>query len=387
LRVLLIHNRYQQEGGELVAVQLQQELLRQKGHDAEILFFNNASITGTAGKFAAATKSFYNRQAEKQVSDRIESFRPDIVHVHNIFFDASPAVFYACNKLKVPVVLTIHNYRLVCANALLLRNNQPCELCRPYIFPLSGIRYRCYRNSAVESALVTAISAVHKLAGTWKSRVDRYILLTEFARKKIGESSLSLPADKMVVIPNYTADPGAGSPARKDFYLFVGRISMEKGVDIMLAAFSNTRSTLLIAGDGPEKERLMQQYGGFPNIRFLGAQEKPAVTSLMKEAKALVFPSVWYEGLPFTIIESLAAGTPVIASRLGAMEHLVTDRYNGRHFTAGDAASLQEVINNFERAGNDELYMNARQSFLDQYTADAHYMKLMNVYEQLLNRR
>lgn len=383
----MVHNRYQQQGGEDVAVELEQQLLLRYGHQVDTIFFDNDSISGSLSKISEAQKAFYNKEAERKMLQKIESFKPDIAHVHNFFFNASPAVFYACHRLKIPVVLTIHNYRLICANALLMRNNKPCELCTQHIFPLSGIKYKCYRNSAFESGLVTAVTAAHKIAGTWKKKIDRYIVLTQFAFDKINHSSLSLPEGKLVIKSNFTPDPGTGLPERKKHYLFVGRISLEKGIEVMLQAFSQSGVPLLIAGEGPEKERLVRQYSEYSNIQFVGKMNEEEVINMMKECKALIFPSLWYEGLPFTIIESFSTATPVITSRLGAMEEMVRDGYNGYHFEAGDPGSLKACVEKFEQIADKQLYENARQTYLDNYTPEIHYKSIIKLYAELVEGR
>ncbi|MBC7851708.1 MAG: glycosyltransferase [Chitinophagaceae bacterium] len=382
MRILIVHNKYQHAGGEDVAVALQQKLLQQKGHEVKVLFFDNKQLS--SNKISAAFKSIYNRAAEQELAGVVKEFNPDIVHVHNFFFAASPSIFIACKKMSIPVVITIHNYRLACANALFLRNNSPCELCRNQLFGLSGIRYKCYRNSATESALVTSITAIHKIAGTWKNKINRFIFLTEFAKEKLLNSSLSIANPQATVIPNFTTDVGPGNTPREQYYLFVGRLVPEKGLSSMLEAFKKTGLHLRIAGDGPDKETMQQQHEVYPNIMFMGNLSKDQVSESMKNAKALIFPSLWYEGLPYTIIESLSAGTPVIASKLGAMQELITDGYNGFHFEAGNAVALAECIMRFEHGNTGPLYVNARRSYVEHFHPDIHYQQLQNLYSQVI---
>src|SRR5437762_4639584 len=311
MKVLFIHNRYQQAGGEDVAVEAESRLLQEKGHQVQTIVFTNAAHPGIFEKAGAGWKAIYNGDTYRVIKKRIQEFRPDVVHVHNLFFVASPSVLFAADRLKIPVVLTVHNYRLVCANALLLRNNKPCELCVGKTFPLYGIRYRCYRSSMAETALVTAVTGIHKILGTWQKKVTRYVVLTEFAKSKLSNSSLHLQPGKFIVKPNFIADPGEGSARREDFFLFVGRLSKEKGVLLLLQAFSAMPgSRLVIIGEGPEKEFLQQQFANAVNVTFAGKLNKEEVLETMKISKALIFPSIWYEGLPFTIIESFATGTP-----------------------------------------------------------------------------
>ena len=384
LRILFLHNRYQQLGGEDVAVALEQELLKQKGHDVDLLFFENHFSGNGWGSIKRLGSFFYNTRSAKQLKSTIDKFKPDIVHVHNFFFTASPSIFYVCQKRRLPVVQTLHNFRLVCANALLMRDNKPCELCLTQKLPIHGFLYKCYRNSAFASAMVTAITGLYKINGLWKNKIDKFITLTSFAQRKFLNSSLSLNDSQMVVKPNFTSDYGFGPLPRQHFYLFVGRISTEKGIDVLVETFSQSKLPLILLGDGPERMRLEDKLKNQTNIQFLGSKSKEEVIGFMKKAKALVFPSLWYEGMPYTIIESFSTGTPVIASYLGSMKELVVDGYNGFHFETGNTESLLQVLLRFENEGNGALYTNARNTYLEKYTPDEHYSKIIKIYEEVI---
>ena len=282
---------------------------------------------------------------------------------------------------------TLHNFRLVCANALLMRDNKPCELCLKQKLPLHGFLYKCYRNSAFASAMVTAITGLYKINGLWKKNIKKFITLTSFAQNKFLNSSLSLNESQMVVKPNFTMDYGFGSLPRQHFYLFVGRISTEKGIDVLLETFSQSELPLIVLGDGPEKMRLEDKFKKQVNIQFLGSKGKEEVIGFMKKAKALVFPSLWYEGMPYTIIESFSTGTPVIASYLGSMKELVSDGYNGYHFETGNSESLLEVLLKFENGDNDVLYNNARNTYLEKYTPDEHYSNIIKIYKEVIEMK
>jgi glycosyltransferase involved in cell wall biosynthesis len=387
VKILFIHNRYKQFGGEDVAVELETSILIKKGHEVKTLFFDNAPIIGVLSKIAAAFHSVYNFTSARKVSKTILQFKPDIIHVHNLFFIASPSVIYAANKYKIPVILTFHNYRLICANALLLRNNEICELCTQKTFPLAGIRYKCYRNSATESAVVTMITGIHKLFNTWKNKIHTYIALNEFSRSKLLHSSLHIPESKMITKPNFAPDPGEGNMERESFFLFAGRIVKEKGVYTLAKAFTSIpESKIIIIGDGPEKKLLEEEFKSYPNIYFAGQIEKKEVNDYMKRCKAFICPSIWYEGAPLTIIEAFATGTPVIASRLGSMAESITDGFNGLHFSAGDANDLCEKIKIFitETENHSMFYKNARQTYLEKYHTDIHYSSILKIYEKAL---
>lgn len=369
------------------------ELLRSKGHDVDILLFDNATMAkGIIGKVEAGISAIYNSHSARQLNERILHFRPDLIHVHNFFFTASPSIFYAAKRRKIPIVATLHNFRLVCANALLLRDNKVCELCLGQSFPWYGVKYKCYHDSAIQSAMVGGMAAVHKWIGTWKKTVDLFLTPAAFMRSKLLGSSFNAPPEKIRVKHNFISDPGmATADTREDFYLFVGRISGEKGVDILLKAFAGLPGKkLLLVGDGPEHEALKAGFRQHTNIIFAGKKSHDEVIRLMKQCRALVFPSICYEGMPITIIEAFATGTPVIASKLGAMQDMVVDGYNGSLFRAGDPADLQSVIEAFDitvaqRASS--VYEAARTSYIDHYHPEKCYTAVLDLYNQLILAR
>jgi glycosyltransferase involved in cell wall biosynthesis len=388
VRILFIHNRYQYEGGEDVAVELETALLQEKGHSVKALLFQNEHIHSLRSKVTSGLKAFYNKTSETKISVAIEEFKPDLIHIHNLFFDASPSVLYAAKKHRVPVIFTLHNYRLVCSNALLMRNNQVCELCVNQSFPVSGIRYKCYRNSAVESALVTGITGIHKLKKTWNNYVDRYIALTEFSKQKFLSSSLKLTEQQISIVPNFVPDTKQHDLPRENYYLYVGRLSGEKGIRVLMEAFKQLpQASLVIIGDGPERSFVDEQSKASGNIFVAGKKTKAEVMESMSRCRALVFPSVCYEGLPFTILEAFSSGTPVIASRLGAMKEMIQDGYNGLHFRPNDPDDLKNCIRKFnEAAPRQEFNRHARLTYEEKYHPDVHYKAIMSIYQNVIDK-
>ena len=391
MRILFIHNQYQQAGGEDIAVKLEFDLLKEKGHEAKVILFQNRNPSGFFNRLKMAVKSIYSSSSSNRVKREIREFKPDLIHVHNLFFDASPAVLFAARQMKVPVILTLHNYRLICANALLLRNGKPCELCIDKTFPLSGIRYRCYRSSMSASALVTTITGTHKVLGTWQQKINRFIVLTEFAKSRFMGSSLRVEQDKLFVKPNFLPDPGAGKHDREDYFLFVGRLSVEKGINTLLESFSGkSLQRLVVVGDGPDRESTEARFLDNVRIIFKGWVDKEEVLRYMKRCKALIFPSVWYEGLPFVLVEALATGTPVFASKLGSMEELITHGYNGFHFEAGNSQDLHRKIELFlqlDEKERSQIYDNARATYLKTYHPEIHYQTVLSLYEKVIDEK
>ena len=370
-----------------MAVESETSVLAEKGHEVKTIFFENSRIEGFGSKIKTAFSSIYSFSSARKVTRAIKEFDPNIIHIHNIFFIASPSVLYAARRYKVPVVMSLHNYRLICANALLLRNGKICELCIHNRFPVSGIRYKCYRNSATESGLVTTLTGLHKLIGTWKNNVTAFITLNEFSRSKFLDSSLDLLPEKIVAKPNFVSDPGEGHDQREDFFLFAGRLAKEKGAHILIQAFANMpHQKVVIVGDGPERIFLQEESRHCSNISFMGQLDKRQLGEYMKRCKAFICPSIWYEGTPLTVIEAFASGTPVIASRLGVLSESIIDGYNGFHFTAGDAIDLVKKIEIFlkETGNNKMFYKNARQTYLEKYNQEIHYRAILKIYENAI---
>ena len=283
MRILFIHNRYKQEGGEDVAFELEADLLR-RNHTVEILLFDNSRIAKFFDNLHAGLFSIYNFSSAKKIKKVISVFKPDIIHVHNLFFTASPSILIAARKARIPVIVTLHNYRLICSNALLLRDNKICELCINKKLPIEGIKYKCYHNSRVQSALVTSITGFHKLLKTWNHCVSKYICLTEFSRQKILDSSVQLKADQLSVISNCVPDVKYDFLPRGNYFLYVGRISEEKGISTLIKGFKQMESeTLLIVGDGPEKVKLQEQYSSASNIIFAGKKKQSPKYLLEKD--------------------------------------------------------------------------------------------------------
>ena len=385
MRILLIHNRYKEKGGEDFVVAAESELLRQNGHDVFLLEFDNKNIKSGIGTLKAGIQSFYNLSSAKILKSTIKSFKPDIIHVHNIFYIVSPSIFYVAKRQNIPIVMTLHNYRLICAGTLLLRNNQVCELCIDKTFPLSGIKYKCQRNSAIQSLQLVAMTGLHKLLGTWRQTVSRYIVLTEFGKDKILSSSLGLKEDQLVVKVNSVEDRGfVSGKSRSSHYLFIGRLSEEKGIRVMLESLNFFKYPLTIIGDGPLKDLVIESSKKHDSISYLGFQDKKSIIESLKTCKALIFPSTWYEGMPLTLLESFSTGTPVICSDMPNLNQIVLDDYNGVLFTAGSPKYLARAVQNFDKCANKSYYENARQTYNDHYTEKNNYNHLIELYQGLI---
>ena len=348
------------------------------------LLFDNADLRESRSPLddlSLAAAAIWSREAARRVADAIRADRPDVVHVHNTFAAASPSVYRAAARLGVPVVQTLHNYRLVCPAATLFRDGHPCTDCVQAWLPAPAVIHACVRGSRSQSLVAAATIGIHRRIGTFADRIDRYVALTTFQRRFLVEAGL--PDTRVHVIPNFLEpDPGAGQGSRSGV-LFVGRLSIEKGIDCLLAAASRPAiSGLLdVAGDGPLASQVAER-GTAGLVRYLGPLAGDEVARRMRSALALLVPSIWYEGFPMVVLEAYAAGTPVIAARIGSLEELIEDGETGLLVTPGDPVDLARAIrwavdHPGEMAG---MGAAARRRYENRYRGPDHLAALLDVY-------
>ena len=343
MKVLKVHNFYQRPGGEDQVFRNEGALLEANGHEV-IRFTRHNDDVDAFGRAALLRRTVWNRDTERELDALVARERPDVMHCHNTFPLVSPSAYAAARRHGVAVVQTLHNYRLVCPKAELMREGVPCELCLGRAVAWPAVRHRCYRGSRAASAAVAAMLAVHGARGTWNDAVDRYITMTEFGRGKFGEGGL--PAERIAVKPHFV--PGAPEPGGGEggHVVFVGRLSPEKGVTTLLDAWSRLDAgrELRILGDGPLADDVRAAAAGDGRIRPLGHRSPAQVMDEIGRAALLVMPSVWYETFGLCIAEAFAKGTPVVASDLGAMAELVEHGRTGLLAPPGDAAALAETL-------------------------------------------
>ena len=381
MRVLMAHNRYLEGGGEDLSTRAEVELLRANDCEVELFERSNEDVAAI-GAWRTGVKALWNQETYLDICARLASRRYDVMHIQNFFPLISPAIYYAARRHGVPVVQSLRNYRLACPGGLLLRDDRICEDCVGKSVPWAGVRNRCYRQSVPASAAVAGMISLHKLARTWSSKVDRYIALTAFMGAKLAQSGL--PADKIAVKPNFVhPDPGPRGNAQSHF-LYVGRLSKEKGVDILVDAWRRaaTGVPLVIAGTGPLEQQLREICANEPSVRFLGRQPIEKVYRHMGDALALCFPSLWYEGMPRVIIEAFAVATPVISSRLGSMREMIEDGCTGLLAEPGDVESFADALRQAaaNRAPMAEMSAKARAEFERAYSGQANFHQLQTIY-------
>ncbi len=384
MRILIVHNRYTLAGGEDTVVDSEVAALRELGHDVELLEAHNREPEETGeGRLAVARRAVWSREAASRVRETVNRFSPDVAHVHNHVYELSASVFDALADAGVPIVQTLHNYRMTCSATYLLRDGAPCELCVGSKAAWHGIRYRCFRDSAPGSVMLAGMQLAWRRAAV--PNVTRFIVLTDFARDVFERAGI--PSDRLVVRPNTVRDVGFAGSGRADDapLLFVGRLEATKGIDALVEAIGDHR--LLVAGDGPLRAELEQRAPR--KVTFLGRLPRDKVDELMRSARALVVPSTWYEGFPMVVLEAFAAGTPVVASDLGALAEVVPAPECGWRVPPRDvsrlAAMLDQVMS--DTAGAEGRGAAARQRYEARYTQEPVMSQLEQIYADAIAAR
>jgi glycosyltransferase involved in cell wall biosynthesis len=382
MRIALIHNYYHLKGGEDIAFSAESALLREHGHTVFELVDDNSRINGALNQ---ARYLIWSQENYRRLVKLIRREKPDLAHIHNTFFILSPSVYYACSDEGIPVVQTLHNYRLLCPAATFFRDGKVCEDCLHQSIAISGIKHRCYHQSFIQTAALAGMLGLHRMIGTWRDKIDLYIALTEFARQKFIQGGF--PEDKIVVKPNFIhPDPGMGTHQGK-YALFVGRLSDEKGIRTLIEAWGFNRSIpLKIVGSGPLYNWVEERTRNNPDIEMLGHIGRDEIFVLMKNALFLVFPSECFEGFPTVIGEAFASGLPVVATKLGSSGEIVSNKVNGLFYSPEAPEDLASKVSwawsHTEEMA--EMGQNARREYEAKYTGEQNYPMLMKIYRQVL---
>jgi glycosyltransferase involved in cell wall biosynthesis len=386
MKVMVVHNRYQEAGGEDRVFLTETALLEAHGHRVLRYSLHNDQVTGM-NRLILAGKTLWNSSTYHELRALMCRERPAVVHFHNTFPLVSPAGYYAARAEGVPVIQTLHNYRLLCPDALFFRSGRVCEDCMGKMIPWPGVVHGCYRGSRAATGVVTAMLTLHRALRTWTEMVDVYVTLSDFARRKFIEGGL--PAGKIVTKPNFVyPDPGPGE-GRGGYALFVGRLSPEKGVGTLLTAWERLgmQIPLKIVGDGPLKGRVIRTAEENSSVEWLGYRPRAEVHALLKYAGIVVLPSLT-EGAPLSVLEAMAAGTPVVAADIGAIAEIVEHGRTGLRFRPGDQDDLVAQVEWLLLRPEEHARMRreARSEFEAKYTAERNYEMLMEIYKLALER-
>jgi len=381
MKILVAHNAYQQRGGEDEVVDAEVALLRRHGHEVRTLLRHNDELRSIP-RAMAAMQTFGSGRTRREVQVEIDNFRPAVVHVHNWFPLLSPSLHRTCAQAGVPVVQTLHNFRLACPQATFLRDGRICEDCLGRA-PWPAVRHACYRGSRAQTAVLAGTLMLHRALGTWHD-VSVFVALNEFCRRKFAQAGL--PVQRFAVKPNFVAAPLPADERRSGF-LYVGRLAEEKGLNVLAAAWAGTGGDALlrVVGEGPASSAL----DALPHVERLGRLPAAAVQQHMAQARALVLPSTCIESHPRTLVEAFAAGLPVIASRLGALAELVQEGETGLLFDPSDAAALADRLCWAEAHPHEMARMGrrAREVYEAEYTPERNHALLMDIYGRAAEQR
>jgi len=384
LKILQVHNHYKQLGGEDAVVNAENELLSINGHNVKIYSACNNDISGIWKSIIAAFQVTYSTQQRELLKYRLLDFRPDIVHIHNFFPLITPSVYDACFEAGIPVIQTLHNYRIFCPAALLMHNGKICNACIT-ASPYRSVLSRCYRSSFLGTLAVARMVDYHKRRRTWQTMVNSFIALTEFSKCLFVQAGI--PSEKIVVKPNfydnrtYISNNVVSLSNSSSSALFIGRLSLEKGIITLLKSWEGIPQQLNIAGDGPLKNLVTTCNNS--SVHYLGHLSSNDISIYLKQSLFLVMPSEWYETFGMVIIEAFAHGIPVIASNFGCMAELVKDGITGLHFASGNAKDLSDKIlwafSNTDKMK--QMGLNARRVYEDKFTPTKNYQQLLNIYD------
>lgn len=374
-----------QPGGEDMAVKQELKLLYEN-NEVDILFFQNK--IGIIGAFQFLF-SIWNILAVSKLKKKLKKFKPDIIHVHNWHFACGPIIFRIARNLGIPVVHTLHNYRLLCPSTILLYEDKLFTESLSVSFPWSAIKKKLYRNSALQTFWLAFIVWFHKRIGTW-NMVGCYVVLTKLTRQFFLNSTFGIKYEKFCIKPNFAINIPYEYFPRGNSFLFIGRLSHEKGLMLLLEVFSKTNYPLEIAGDGPLKNEVIKASATYGNIKYLGILDQKSVVQSLRACTALVFPSTCYETFGLVIIEAFSLGCPVIASNTGAPSEIVQAGENGLHFEAGNPTALAQVLQHWQNLPENEkagFRQNARLSYEAHYTPKKNLDQLVAIYQQVIDEK
>jgi glycosyltransferase involved in cell wall biosynthesis len=390
LKILLAHNYTQgyATGGEGHVFEDEASILQNHGHEVYKLLCSNSEATDATliGKLKAFINAAWSKDGYRRMSQAIEQFKPDIIHIHNFFLIYSPSIFKAAYDHRVPAVVTLHNYRMVSPCSQLLRNGEICELCVNRN-PWRILLYRCYKKSFWASLLRYRIYYLSRKMHHWEDYVDKFFALTGFGKDKLIESGMD--ASKLHILPNSVPDPLKNEPLSRpgNYALFIGMVDRHKGIESLIEAWRIFDFPLIVVGDGDLRQGL--QSISPTNVRFLGIQSREKVSDLLRNCAFLIIPSIWYEGLPLVALEGMSMGRAIAGSGHGAIAAVVRDGITGLHFIPGDIADMrnkiQRLISDPELAR--KLGENGRKDYLAKYTPERHYETLIKNYKEVIKRR
>jgi glycosyltransferase involved in cell wall biosynthesis len=383
LKVLLIHSYYQYRGGEDVVFERETSLLKDAGYDVAELRFNNIKLS-----FLKFLLLPFNPFSYFKVMKAIKRFAPDVVHIHNFFFAASPSILYAIRKCKKPCCVTVHNFRFFCPSCTLFHNHKLYSKGLKKGFPWEPIKDKVYRNSAMATFWVSFCYWLHTLLKTW-NKIDALLFVNPYAHALMEQLNPLHYSGIMTVKENFMDDCAEAMLQRNSSFLYIGRLSEEKGIDTLLAAFKGINKNITIIGDGPLKNKVEQFASENVNCNYIGFQQKERIIQELKQCEALIVSSICMEMAPLTLVEAMACGTPVIASDVETLKSFISDKKNGILFRAGNEQSLQNAVFHFGSMPlikKQAISKKARATYETYFTKEKSFTNLSVIYNGLINK-
>lgn len=386
-KILVVHNHYQIPGGEDTVVANEVKLLKDYGHEVVLYSRNNSEIKEQTKleKLCLPFASIFSIKTYREVKRIIKKHNIDVVHVHNTLNLISPSVYYAAFACKVPVLQTIHNFRLLCPSGVFYRNGSICEDCTKKGLR-NAISHSCYRGSKLQTFIISLTLKLHRMLGTYK-KIEGYICLSEFMKEKM---ETLIDQKKLFVKPNFMPRPPRitiENKLNKDkYYLYIGRLEENKGIPLLLDAFEKLPDErLIIIGDGFYKEEMIRRIEdkALNNISYVGFKSGVEKTELIKNAKAVIVPSQWYEPFGMVVVEAYQSLTPVIVSNLGTLPTIVKNEKTGMVFQSDSSNHLAKIIKKMSKRNKEDFEANIKELFSERYSEEINYLMLSDIYNKV----
>jgi glycosyltransferase involved in cell wall biosynthesis len=379
MRILIIHNKYIDAGGEDSVVKNEIQLLKQNLHEVEVLYFKNNATTPKA--LFHYLFFFFNLNSFFVVLRRILVFRPDVVHIHNFFYTASPSIFVISKLLVKKVVLTIHNYRLICLGTYLYRKQDICELCVVNKNLFRGVRNKCFQNSYFKSTYLAIVLTFYNKISFWNIVVDKFVFLTEFQKNKFLSSGIKIDTSKICIKPNFINQQFDNILLqRNQRIVFVGRLTEEKGSELLIELIKLDTFAIDIFGDGEYRGRIEEACNCSKLSKYHGLQEVSYINQVMRKSSLLLFLSKWYEGFPMVLVEAFSSGLPIVSNDIDNINSIIKSGYNGFVFKKNDLNDCIKKINMVLDFASKSMIRNSLHTFETYYSSEINYKRLIDLY-------
>lgn len=405
MRILMVQTYYYPRGGDSTYMLSLSKLLEEKGHEvvpfamesprnlpspyarffvSEIDFPELLRAASPTAAWKVATRSIFNGEARRKIAALADEVKPDVAHFHNVHAHLTASIVSPLRARRIPIVWTLHDYRLICPNTSLLSRGEICERCIPNRFYQAALQ-RCKKGSLAASC-VAMLTTLYDRLERLPSRIDRFITPSDFLRSKLLDGGFD-PA-RIDCVPNFADLAGFAGLPEKDYFCYVGRLSHEKGLDVLIrAAAALDTGRLLIVGDGPEADKLraLARSLGTKRVEFAGYRSGEDLKKIFAESQFVILPSRWYENLPYTVMEAFASSKAVVASRIGGIPEMVDDGVNGLLFPAGDSGALADRLRRMlgDRPAREEMGRRGREKAEGRYGREKHYGEIERIYREV----